>query len=97
MKLFIGNIDPKTTEEELRKTFSQYGDVQEVKIVFDKLTRESRHFGFVKMGDPESALSAIKKLNGKYFKEKKLQVNQARSQVRARKGINRRNGPPKYR
>jgi splicing factor 3B subunit 4 len=96
MKVFVGNIAPDVTEKELWETFTKFGDVEEVKIVFDKLTKESRHFGYVRMNDPECALSAIKKLNGKKYKGKKLQVNRARTQFRPRKGNNRRNGPPKY-
>jgi RNA recognition motif-containing protein len=96
MKLFVGNIGEDVTEDELKQTFAQFGKVQEAKIVFDKYTRESRNFAFVKMADPASALSAIKKLNGKKYKGKRLQVNEARTRVRACKGENRRNGPPKY-
>jgi RNA recognition motif-containing protein len=96
MKLFVGNIAPEVTEKELRETFTQFGDVEQLKIVFDKFTQESRNFGYVKMADPEAGISAIKKLNGKKYKGQKLQVNQARTHVRGRKGNNRRNGLPKY-
>jgi RNA recognition motif-containing protein len=96
MKLFVGNITTKVTEEDLKNIFAHYGDVIEVRIVVDKYTRESRGFGYVTMGDPESGISAIKKLNGKKYKGRKLQVNQARTQVIGRKGENRRNGLPRY-
>jgi len=96
MKLFVGNIAVEVTEDELKETFAQYGDVQEAKIVFDKYTQESRNFAFIKMANPASALSAIKELNGIEYKGKKLQVNEARTRVRACKGGNRRNGLPKY-
>lgn len=96
MKIFVGNIAPELTEDELKQLFSQFGDVRILKIIFDKYTNESRRFGFVTMADAECAISAIKKLNGKKYKGKKLQVNQARTQVKARKRSNRRNGLPNY-
>jgi RNA recognition motif-containing protein len=96
MKLFIGNIALDVTEEELKQLFNKFGDVEQAKIVFDKFTHQSRNFGYVKMAEPESAISAIKKLNGKKYKGHKLQVNQARTHIRGRKGNNRRNGPPRY-
>ena len=96
MKLFIGNIAPEVREDELKQLFIPFGDVQEIKIIFDKYTKESRRFGFAIMADVEGALSAIKKLDGKKYKGHKLQVNQARTRVKARKGSNRRTGLPSY-
>jgi len=96
MKIFVGNIDTDVKEEELVKLFSEFGEVESAEIVFDKLTGESRKFGFIKMPDESEATKAINSLNSKNLKGKKLRVNQARKSIQGRDDGNRRSGPPKY-
>jgi len=97
MKIFVGNISPEVKEEELEKLFSEFGDVESAEIVFDKLTGESRKFGFIKMPDETEATNAIKNINGKNLKGKELVVNKARRSIQGREDGNRRSGPPKFR
>jgi RNA recognition motif-containing protein len=96
MKIFIGNISPEVKEEELEKLFTEFGDVESTEIVFDKLTGESRKFGFVKMPNESEATKAINSINGKNLKGKELVVNQARKSIQGREDGNRRSGPPKF-
>ena len=96
MKIFVGNISPDVKEEELNRLFSEYGEVESVEIVFDKLTGESRKFGFVRMPNEIEANAAVNGLNGKDFKGKDLRVNQARRSIQGRDDGNRRSGPPKF-
>jgi RNA recognition motif-containing protein len=96
MKIFVGNISTDAKEEDLEKLFSEYGKVDSAEIVYDKLTGESRKFGFVKMPNESEATSAIKDLNGKNLKGKDLRVNQARRSIQGREDGNRRSGPPKF-
>ena len=77
MKLFIKNIDPTVNEVLLESIFKQYGDVKETKIIYDKITWESRGFGFVEFKKKEDALMAIEELNGKELIGKKLLVEEA--------------------
>ena len=77
MKLFIKNIDPTVNEVLLESIFKQYGDVKETKIIYDKITWESRGFGFVEFKKKEDALMAIEELNGKELIGKKLSVEEA--------------------
>ncbi|XP_069784198.1 DAZ-associated protein 1 isoform X3 [Narcine bancroftii] len=51
-KLFVGGLDWNTTQETLRDYFSQYGEVVDCVIMKDKMTNQSRGFGFVKFKDP---------------------------------------------
>ncbi len=81
-KLFVGNLNFQTTEEELSTLFGQYGDVVEVKLAKDKITKKPRGFGFVSMGDKESAEEALTQLNGQLFKERKLAIDWAKSEVK---------------
>lgn len=96
MKIFVGNIGPDVKEEELNELFSEYGDVESAEIVYDKLTGESRQFGFVKMIDKTAANNAINSLNGKEFKGNELRVNEARRSIQGRDDGNRRSGPPNF-
>ncbi len=77
MKLFIKNIDPTVNEVLLESIFKQYGEVTETKIIYDKITWESRGFGFVEFKKKEDALKAMEGLNGKELIGKKLSVEEA--------------------
>lgn len=82
MNLYVGNLSRHTTEENLRRTFEQYGQVASVKIIFDRETRESRGFAFVEMPVAEEALQAIAKMNDQELDGRKLRVNEAREPER---------------
>ncbi len=82
-KLFVGNLNFQTTEEELAALFAQYGQVVEVKLAVDKITKKKRGFGFVKMKSEESAGEALKQLNGQLFKDRKLAIDWAKSEARS--------------
>ena len=77
MKLFIKNIDATVNEVLLESIFKQYGDVTDTKIIYDKITWESRGFGFVEFEKKEDAVKAIEGLNGKELVGKKLSVEVA--------------------
>jgi cold-inducible RNA-binding protein len=76
--LFVGNLPFSSTEDALRTVFSQYGEVQQVKIMTDRDTGKPRGFGFVEMTQDEDAAKAVAALNGKDFEGRALTVNEAR-------------------
>jgi cold-inducible RNA-binding protein len=77
MKLFVKNIEPSVNEVLLESIFSQFGKVKETKIVYDKITWESRGFGFVEFEKKEDAEKAMAELNGKELVGKNLSVEEA--------------------
>jgi RNA recognition motif-containing protein len=77
MKLFIKNIESSVNEVLLESIFKQFGEITETKIVYDKITWESRGFGFVEFKKKEDAMNAIEGLNGKELIGKKLSVEVA--------------------
>ena len=77
MKLFVKNIAESVNEVLLESIFKQFGEVNSTKIVYDKITWESRGFGFVEFKNKEDAIKAIEGLNGKELIGKKLSVVEA--------------------
>jgi cold-inducible RNA-binding protein len=75
--IYVGNLSFKTTQDELRDTFAQFGDVASVNIITDRMTGQSKGFGFVEMEDAGAA-SAIEKLNGTDLSGRTITVNEAR-------------------
>jgi len=56
--------------------FSTFGQVISARIMVDKVTGRSRGFGFVSYNNPDSALQAIKAMNGFVVGHKRLKVEQ---------------------
>ncbi|MBA2306519.1 RNA-binding protein [Candidatus Dependentiae bacterium] len=83
MNIYVGNLSRLTTEETLKRTFEQFGQVTSAKIIFDRETRESRGFAFVEMPVAEEALVAIAKMNDVELDGRKLRVNEAREAERS--------------
>jgi RNA recognition motif-containing protein len=82
-KLYVGNMSFKTTEDELRSAFGQFGSVTDVYVAMDKMTGRPRGFAFVTMGTAEEAAQAAEKLNGDDLGGRALTVNEARPRKRA--------------
>lgn len=79
--IYVGNLPFSATEDEVRELFAQFGDVESVKLISDRITGRPRGFGFVEM-DEEGAGSAIESLDGNEFGGRSLKVNEARPRER---------------
>jgi cold-inducible RNA-binding protein len=77
-KLYVGNLSFKTTEDELRSHFGQFGSVTDVYVAMDKMTGRPRGFAFVTMGTADEAKVAAEKVNGVELGGRQLTVNEAR-------------------
>jgi RNA recognition motif-containing protein len=73
-KLFIGNLAPTTSEQELENLFSEFGKVRSLKLISDVFSGQCKGFGFIEMEGHE-ARAAIAGLNGKDFNGKPIKVN----------------------
>jgi RNA recognition motif-containing protein len=76
--IYVGNLDFKVTEDELRQAFNAYGQVDNVTILKDRDTGQPRGFGFVEMANDEEAERAIQGMNGAQLGSRTLNVNEAR-------------------
>ena len=77
-KLFIGNIEWATTEEDLKELFGQHGTVEEAVIIKDKMSGRSKGFGFVTFAEDADADKAMEALNGYELNGRAMVVNEAR-------------------
>ncbi|XP_013875484.1 protein boule-like [Austrofundulus limnaeus] len=75
-RIFVGGIDFKVNESDLRHIFSQYGAVKEAKVVLNR-SGASKGYGFVTFETQEDVLKILSNANGFCFKEKKLFIGQA--------------------
>ena len=78
MKIYVGNMPYGVTEEDLKQSFEAFGQVMSVTIIKDKMSGQSKGFGFVEMSSAEQGQAAISGMNGKDLKGRKLNVNEAR-------------------
>jgi RNA recognition motif-containing protein len=78
MNIYVANVNYKTTDDQLRELFEEFGEVTSARIINDRETGRSRGFGFVEMSDEAQGQQAINDLNGHEFMGKVLVVNEAR-------------------
>jgi len=64
INIFIANLDWSITSEDLKTTFSAFGEVHYAHVVYEKETKRSRGYGYVEMEDANAAIAAIQALNG---------------------------------
>jgi len=81
MNIYVGNLANQVTEDDLRKAFEAFGQVESANIIKDKFSGESRGFGFVQMPGKQEAQSAIEKMNGTDLMGRTINVNEARPRV----------------
>ncbi len=92
MNIFVAKLNFDTHEDGLREAFEHYGDVDSVKIIFDKFTERSKGYGFVEMPDDDAALQAIEDLNGAELDGRRIVVKKAEPRENRGGGGGRRGG-----
>ncbi len=83
--IFIANLDWSITSEDLKATFSVFGEVHLAHVVYEKDTKRSRGFGYVEMPNAEDAIRAIQALNGFEINGRKIDVKIASSKNNRKK------------
>lgn len=86
MNIYVGNLSYDLSEEDLKKAFEEFGQVESAKIISDMYSGRSKGFGFVEMSNEAEAQSAIDALNGKELEGRTLNVNKARPRSEGRGG-----------
>ncbi|KAF3666360.1 RNA-binding protein 3 [Capsicum annuum] len=81
-KLFVAGLSWSVDEKSLNDAFSSFGQVTEVRIMYDKETGRSRGFGFVYFSKDEEAICAKDAMDGKALLGRPLRVSFALEKVR---------------
>ena len=74
MNINILRLSRETTEKDLIKLFGKFGAVKSCDIVKDRISGESKGFGFINMPSDEHGLTAINALNGREVDGSKIRV-----------------------
>ncbi|ARN57556.1 RNA recognition motif domain-containing protein [Sedimentisphaera salicampi] len=89
--IYVGNLNYKVEAGQLEDVFSEFGDVVSARVILDRETKRSKGFGFVEMGDDDSAATAIEELNGHELEGRTMKVSEATPrEEKPRRSFNRR-------
>jgi RNA recognition motif-containing protein len=78
MNIYVGNLPYSVTEDDLRAAFADFGEVSSANVIMDRMSGQSKGFGFVEMPSDSEAEEAINALNDSAFNGRNIKVNQAR-------------------
>jgi RNA recognition motif-containing protein len=79
MRIYVGNLPYTATNEQLTHLFAAFGDVTEAVVVLDRVSGQSKGFGFVEMADSTAARTAIAELNGTMLDDRAIRVSEAQA------------------
>ena len=96
-KLFVGNLAFSATQDDIEALFSPYGSLEEVRLVTNRDTGQSRGFAFVTFAAQKDAESALA-MNGEPLNGRNMVVNITKEKPGGRggRGGGRRGGSRRY-
>ena len=74
MNIYVGQLPYSVTEDNLRAMFAEFGELESVRVISDRITGRSKGFGFVEMPSNSEADKAMKSLNGKMVDGRNIKV-----------------------
>jgi RNA recognition motif-containing protein len=77
-RLYVGNLAYSTMDHQLKDAFQQFGQILSATVITDRMSGQSRGFGFVEFGSQNEAQAAIDAMNGAMLDGRPLVVNLAR-------------------
>jgi len=92
-KLFVGGLAWGTTEDGLRAAFEKYGEIEDVRIITDRISGRSKGFGFVTFTAEDAAASAKEEMDGTALDGRNIHADFARERRPRRDDFNRDDGP----
>ncbi len=78
MNIYVSNLSFNVKDEDLKGIFAPYWEVTSAKVIIDKMTNQSRGFGFIEMSDDEASKKAISELDGTSMDNRTIKVMEAR-------------------
>jgi RNA recognition motif-containing protein len=77
MNIYIGNLNYRVQEKDLRRVLEEYGEVSSVRLITDRDSGRSKGFAFAEMPDDDSARKAISELNDSDFDGRRMIIKEA--------------------
>ena len=77
MNIYVGNLNYRVREDDLKSVMEQFGEVDSVKVIKDRETGRSKGFAFIEMQNDDDARRAIEELNEKEFEGRQMVVKEA--------------------
>lgn len=81
LTIYVGNLNYRVQNFELKKLFENYGIVSYVKMVTDSKTKKKTGIAFVQMPNPRQGQRAIKELDGQVIGGRTLKVSVAKERM----------------
>ena len=81
MNMYVSNLSFNTRDEELKELFAAFGTVSSAKVITDRLSGQSRGFGFVEMDSDTEANEAMKNLDNKEVEGRAMSVSVAKEKA----------------
>lgn len=75
-KIYVGNLDPKVTIEQVKELFSPFATIEDAVLAQDDKTGKLKGFAIVMIRDPEIGRAAVKATQGKRLLGKTLTINE---------------------
>lgn len=72
--IYVGNLDPRTTEHDIQRLFANAGAVVSVSMPKDYLTGHNRGYAFVRMSDSATSQKAFTEINGQLLRKRPLKL-----------------------
>jgi RNA recognition motif-containing protein len=85
MNIYVGNLSNAMTEDRLKALFTEFGEIENVKVIKDRFSGKPKGYGFVEMPSNSEADKAIKTLNGNHLDGNYIKVKPADSGGKRRK------------
>ena len=85
VNIFIANLDWSITSEDLKTTFSTFGEVTYAHVVYDRETKKSKGFGYIEMTNSSEGINAIEALHGVEINGRAIDVKIASPKENRRK------------
>ena len=77
-KLYVGNLPYTFSDNDMQRTFGEFGSVNSAKVIMDRDSGRSKGFGFVEMSTAAEADAAVKALHGHDMGGRDMVVNIAK-------------------
>ncbi|MDR0796737.1 MAG: RNA-binding protein [Tannerella sp.] len=77
MNIYIGNLNYRVREEDLRRALEEYGTVDSIRVIKDRDSGRSKGYAFAEMPLDDEAQNAIRGLNEAELMGRQLVLKEA--------------------